>query len=116
MATQALEYERAHGSQTLQPLFESSISHLRHAEVCEWGTDLLREREEMHARAGLGAVSHPWSIPSANCNLRLEISKTNNFKSSYTKKPRFIQRGVQFLGRLLNIPDYHHAFVFERQC
>jgi len=52
MATQALEYERAHGSQTLQPFFESSIPHLCHAEVREWGTDLLREREEMHARAG----------------------------------------------------------------
>jgi putative hydrolase of HD superfamily len=50
MATQALEYERAHGSQTLQPFFESSIPHLCHAEVREWGTDLLREREEMRAR------------------------------------------------------------------
>lgn len=52
MATQALEYERAHGSQTLQPFFESSVPHLCHAEVREWGTDLLRERDEMHARAG----------------------------------------------------------------
>lgn len=52
MATQALEYERAHRSQTLQPFFESSIPHLCHAEVREWGTDLVREREEMHARAG----------------------------------------------------------------
>jgi len=51
MATQALEYERAHGSQTLQPFFDSSIPHLRHAEVREWGADLLREREEMQARA-----------------------------------------------------------------
>jgi len=53
MATQALEYERAHGSQTLQPFFDSSIPHLRHAEVREWGADLLREREEMRARASL---------------------------------------------------------------
>ena len=52
MATQALEYERAHGSQTLQPFFESSVPHLCHAEVREWGTDLLRERDEMHAIAG----------------------------------------------------------------
>ncbi len=52
MAAQALEYERAHGSQTLQPFFDSSIPHLRHAEVRGWGTDLLREREEMRARAG----------------------------------------------------------------
>jgi putative hydrolases of HD superfamily len=52
MAAQALEYERAHGSQTLQPFFDSSIPHLRHAEVREWGADLLREREEMRARAG----------------------------------------------------------------
>ena len=52
MATQALEYERAHGSQTLQPFFDSSIPDLCHVEVREWGTDLLREREEMHARAG----------------------------------------------------------------
>ncbi|KAH9967420.1 HD domain-containing protein [Russula dissimulans] len=52
MAAQALEYERAHGSQTLQPFFDSSIPHLRHAEVREWGTDLLREREELGARAG----------------------------------------------------------------
>jgi len=52
MAAQALEYERAHGSQTLQPFFDSSIPHLCHAEVREWGTDLLREREEIHASAG----------------------------------------------------------------
>ena len=51
MAAQALEYERAHGSQTLQPFFDSSIPHLCHTEVREWGTDLLREREEMRARA-----------------------------------------------------------------
>jgi len=50
MATQALEYERAHGSQTLQPFFDSSIPHLRHSEVRGWGADLLREREEMRTR------------------------------------------------------------------
>ena len=52
MAAQVLKYEQAHGSQTLQPFFDSSIPHLRHAEVREWGADLLHEREEMHARAG----------------------------------------------------------------
>ena len=51
MAAQALEYERAHDSQTLQPFFDSSIPHLRHNEVREWGADLLREREEMRASA-----------------------------------------------------------------
>lgn len=53
MAAQALEYERAHGSQTLQPFFDSSIPYLRHTEVREWGTDLLREREEIGAKAAL---------------------------------------------------------------
>ena len=52
MAAQALEYEQAHGSQTLQPFFDSSIPHLRHTEVREWGADLLREREDMHVRVG----------------------------------------------------------------
>jgi putative hydrolases of HD superfamily len=51
MAAQALEYERARGSQTLQPFFDSSIPHIRHTEVREWGADLLREREEMGAEA-----------------------------------------------------------------
>lgn len=48
MAAQALEYERAHDSQTLQSFFDSSIPSIRHTEVREWGADLLREREEMH--------------------------------------------------------------------
>ena len=52
MAVQALEYERAHGSQTLQPFFDTSIPHLRHEEVREWGADLLREREETQTSAG----------------------------------------------------------------
>jgi len=52
MAAQALEYEQAHGSQTLQPFFDSSIPQLRHTEVREWGADLLCEREEMRASAG----------------------------------------------------------------
>lgn len=52
MAAQALEYERAHGSQTLQPFFDNSIPQLRHTEVREWGVDLLCEREEMRAGAG----------------------------------------------------------------
>ena len=51
MAAQALEYERAHESPTLQPFFDSSIPYLRHSEVREWGADLLREREEMRTRA-----------------------------------------------------------------
>ena len=50
MAAQALEYERAHNSQ-LQPFFDSSIPHIRHTEVREWGGHLLREREEMRAEA-----------------------------------------------------------------
>ena len=53
MAAQAFEYERAHGLRTLQPFFDSSIPHLCHTEVREWGTDLLREREEMRARADI---------------------------------------------------------------
>ena len=53
MAAQALEYERAHDAQTLQPFFDSSIPYLRHGEVREWGADLLRERAEMRASAGL---------------------------------------------------------------
>ncbi|KAI0272410.1 HD domain-containing protein [Gloeopeniophorella convolvens] len=52
MASQALEYERAHGLRTLQPFFDSSIPHVRHAEVREWGAHLLQEREEMHSRTG----------------------------------------------------------------
>ena len=51
MAAQALEYERAHDSKTLQPFFDSSIPLIRHMEVCEWGADLLREREDMLANA-----------------------------------------------------------------
>jgi putative hydrolases of HD superfamily len=51
MAAQALEYERAQNSQTLQSFFDSSIPHIRHREVREWGADLLREREEMGAEA-----------------------------------------------------------------
>jgi putative hydrolase of HD superfamily len=52
MAAQALEYERAHNSQTLQPFFDSSVPHIRHTEVRQWGADLLREREERHAEVG----------------------------------------------------------------
>jgi putative hydrolase of HD superfamily len=54
MASQALEYEHAHGPQTLQSFFDSSIPHLRHTEVREWGADLLREREEIRTR-----TAHP---------------------------------------------------------
>ncbi|KAI0306017.1 HD domain-containing protein [Multifurca ochricompacta] len=51
MAAQALEYERAHNSRSLQSFFDNSIPHIHHTEVREWGADLLREREEMRTRA-----------------------------------------------------------------
>ncbi|TCD71773.1 hypothetical protein EIP91_003116 [Steccherinum ochraceum] len=41
----ALEYERNHGIQTLQPFFDSSLPSLRHPEVKQWGEDLAAERE-----------------------------------------------------------------------
>ncbi|EGO20611.1 hypothetical protein SERLADRAFT_351721 [Serpula lacrymans var. lacrymans S7.9] len=47
MATQALEYERAHGAQTLQPFFDSSLPYVRHDEVKSWGNDLVQEREKI---------------------------------------------------------------------
>ncbi|KAJ7609069.1 HD domain-containing protein [Roridomyces roridus] len=46
MASQALEYERAHGV-SLQPFFDSSLPNLRHPEVRDWGNDLLEERREL---------------------------------------------------------------------
>ncbi|KAI0731131.1 HD domain-containing protein [Earliella scabrosa] len=46
MASQAFEYERNHGMQTLQPFFDSSLPHLQHPEVQQWGRDLAREREK----------------------------------------------------------------------
>ncbi|PCH44457.1 hypothetical protein WOLCODRAFT_139023 [Wolfiporia cocos MD-104 SS10] len=46
MASQALEYERAHNAQ-LQTFFESSLPNIRHPEVQEWGRDLLDERERL---------------------------------------------------------------------
>ena len=49
MATQALEYERAHDSQRLQTFFDNIIPFIRHAEMREWGADLLRERGEIVA-------------------------------------------------------------------
>ncbi|KAI0046527.1 HD domain-containing protein [Auriscalpium vulgare] len=56
MASQALEYEREHDTLTLQPFFDSSIPHVRHPEVREWGADLLREREEMQRQDGKARV------------------------------------------------------------
>ncbi|THH29528.1 hypothetical protein EUX98_g4672 [Antrodiella citrinella] len=44
MASQALEYERNHNAQTLQPFFDSSLPLLRHPEVKQWGEDLATER------------------------------------------------------------------------
>ncbi|KZV63763.1 HD domain-containing protein, partial [Peniophora sp. CONT] len=44
MASQASEYEKAHGKE-LQSFFDSSVPYLRHAEVRAWGDDLLEERE-----------------------------------------------------------------------
>ena len=59
MAAQALEYERAHDSQTLQSFFDGSIPSIRHTEVREWGADLLREREEM-----LAGKEQPYDVRS----------------------------------------------------
>ncbi|EIM88714.1 HD domain-containing protein [Stereum hirsutum FP-91666 SS1] len=44
MASQALEYERAHGND-LQGFFDSSLPNLKHPEVQEWGADLIKERD-----------------------------------------------------------------------
>ncbi|KAI0664462.1 HD domain-containing protein [Cubamyces menziesii] len=44
MACQAAEYERNHGMRTLQPFFDSSLPHVRHPEVQDWGKALLEER------------------------------------------------------------------------
>ncbi|KAG2040109.1 HD domain-containing protein [Suillus americanus] len=43
MALQAREYETAHGLD-LQPFFDSSLPHLRHPEVKQWGEDLAQTR------------------------------------------------------------------------
>ncbi|TDL23743.1 HD domain-containing protein [Rickenella mellea] len=43
MATQAIEYESAHGA-ALQPFFDSSIPKIQHPEVKSWGNDLMNER------------------------------------------------------------------------
>ncbi|KDR67713.1 hypothetical protein GALMADRAFT_273060 [Galerina marginata CBS 339.88] len=47
MASQALEYEKNHGAQTLQPFFDSSIPKLQHPQVQEWGHGLMNEREQL---------------------------------------------------------------------
>lgn len=47
MASQALEYERNHNIQTLQPFFDSSLPYLRHPEVQSWGNDLAEERASL---------------------------------------------------------------------
>ncbi|KAK7687773.1 hypothetical protein QCA50_008992 [Cerrena zonata] len=46
MASQAFEYERNHGMTNLQPFFDTSLPHLRHPEVKQWGEDLVNEREK----------------------------------------------------------------------
>ncbi|PPQ97859.1 hypothetical protein CVT26_013028 [Gymnopilus dilepis] len=50
MASQALEYEKAHGAENhgLEPFFESSIPKLQHPQVKEWGQALLAERSTLH--------------------------------------------------------------------
>ncbi|EKM50521.1 uncharacterized protein PHACADRAFT_129797 [Phanerochaete carnosa HHB-10118-sp] len=45
MASQAFEYERNHDMKTLQSFFDSSLPHLKHPEVKQWGEDLAAERE-----------------------------------------------------------------------
>jgi len=47
MASQALEYEREHGVQTLQPFFDSSLPYIRHPEIRSWGEDLAAERQQL---------------------------------------------------------------------
>lgn len=42
----ALEYERRQPEKNLQGFFDSSLPKINHAEVRQWGSDLLREREE----------------------------------------------------------------------
>ncbi|EGN92097.1 hypothetical protein SERLA73DRAFT_66326, partial [Serpula lacrymans var. lacrymans S7.3] len=37
----------AHGAQTLQPFFDSSLPYVRHDEVKSWGNDLVQEREKI---------------------------------------------------------------------
>ncbi|KAH9893216.1 HD domain-containing protein [Cubamyces lactineus] len=49
MACQAAEYERNHGMRTLQPFFDSSLPHVRHHEVQDWGKALLEERRKAGA-------------------------------------------------------------------
>ena len=61
MAAQALEYERARGSQTLQPFFDSSIPHLCHAEV----------------RVGHGSTSR---ARGDACECRLQIRELSGYK------------------------------------
>ncbi|KAJ7230457.1 HD domain-containing protein [Mycena pura] len=46
MASQALEYERDHGT-SLQQFFDGSLPLLRHPEVQEWGRNLADERAEL---------------------------------------------------------------------
>ncbi|KAF8159907.1 HD domain-containing protein [Crassisporium funariophilum] len=48
MASQALEYERAHSTTTLQPFFNNSIPNIQHSQVQDWGKSLLAEREQLH--------------------------------------------------------------------
>jgi putative hydrolases of HD superfamily len=45
MVSLAFEYERAHSVQ-LQAFFDSSLPHIRHPEVKEWGEYLARDRDQ----------------------------------------------------------------------
>ncbi|KAF9461078.1 HD domain-containing protein [Collybia nuda] len=49
MASQAFEYERDHGAETLQPFFDTSLPMIRHPEVRSWGEDLSQERENFQS-------------------------------------------------------------------
>ncbi|KAI0947011.1 hypothetical protein AcV7_009564 [Taiwanofungus camphoratus] len=57
MAAQALEYERHHSTQTLQPFFDSSLPFIRHPEVKEWGRNLTVERERMHSSVNKSSIA-----------------------------------------------------------
>ena len=43
----ALEYERSHTGNDLQPFYENSIPNVRHPQVQHWSQDLMVEREEL---------------------------------------------------------------------
>lgn len=47
----AFEYERDLNAPQLQPFYDSSLPHIAHPEVKEWGNDLLEERSRTFDKA-----------------------------------------------------------------